>query len=89
METIRRHHAAAAVGSAVFVNQKNVHLRPPWESHRLRPPADVLTIRIRIRHRGFEGTLAPNAGSWISGSVLRGDSLSYCAANLSGASAEQ
>ncbi len=85
METIGRHAAAAAVGSAVFVNQKNVHLRSPWESHRLRPPADVLTIGIRIRSRGSVGRLGSKPGSWISGSVLRGDSLSYCAANASGA----
>ena len=85
METIGGHDAAAAVGSAVFVNQKNVHLRLPWESHRLRPPADVLAIWIRIRSRGSVGRLGSKAGSSINGSVLRGDSLSYCAVNAPGA----
>ena len=83
MQAIGGHHAAAAVGSAVFVYQKNVHVRSPWESHRLRPPADELAIR--IRSWGSVGRMGSKAGSWISGSVLRGDSLSYCAANASGA----
>ncbi len=61
METIGRHDTAAAVGSAVFVNQKNVHLLSPWESHGLRPPTDVRTIR--IRSRGTEGRLGSKAGS--------------------------
>ncbi len=55
------HHAAAAVGSAVFVNQKKIDLRSPRESHRLRPPADVLTIR--IRSAGSMGRLGSKAGS--------------------------